>query len=256
MDVKLLRLLDNAIYNLYGAENDAALRTVFLNDLQSVVPYKVAIFDLETVYRGKKLYYDAITVNIPKTKMDEYYRDYVDKDYTSWLLNQPNLYNVYRDSDYISEAAKKDSVLYREWLQPMGLSYGCGMIIAYGKVVYGTVTLARGLDERDFSDKEMERLRILGRHLCRKFNLLCPNGVVFRKSEKEHEALRQAFDLTGRENEICNLIYNGRTPAAIADLLCISVSTVNRHIANIYSKLQINTRYELLEKMRQYFEGK
>jgi len=55
--------------------------------------------------------------------------------------------------------------------------------------------------------------------------------------------------LTEREKEILNLIALGRGNREIADTLHIEEKTVKNHINNIYSKLQIKSRYEAISYM-------
>ena len=52
--------------------------------------------------------------------------------------------------------------------------------------------------------------------------------------------------LTERENDVASKIKEGKTYAEIGNDLGISVNTVRMHIKNIYSKLQINSKYELI----------
>ncbi len=53
-------------------------------------------------------------------------------------------------------------------------------------------------------------------------------------------------DLTRRELEILQLLSKGMKNKDVADTLFISASTVKKHIENIYSKLQLNSRVELV----------
>jgi DNA-binding NarL/FixJ family response regulator len=50
------------------------------------------------------------------------------------------------------------------------------------------------------------------------------------------------FGLTARELEVLRLIATGRTNAAIARELFLSVKTVDRHVSNIFTKLDVSTR--------------
>ena len=52
--------------------------------------------------------------------------------------------------------------------------------------------------------------------------------------------------LTPRENEILKYVAKGYTYKEIADRLFISVKTVQNHVQNILSKLQLRKRYELM----------
>ena len=47
-----------------------------------------------------------------------------------------------------------------------------------------------------------------------------------------------------------NLLEQGITPANIAHILHITVPTTNRHIYNIYKKLNVNSRAELMAKIK------
>lgn len=53
-------------------------------------------------------------------------------------------------------------------------------------------------------------------------------------------------DLTEREREVLTLIAEGRSNQEIADVLVISIKTVNRHRENIMAKLNLHTRVELV----------
>ena len=56
--------------------------------------------------------------------------------------------------------------------------------------------------------------------------------------------------LTMRENEILNLLVEGKTNGQISSELYISPFTIKTHISNIYTKIGCNKKSELLEKVR------
>jgi len=53
--------------------------------------------------------------------------------------------------------------------------------------------------------------------------------------------------LTEREQQIFRLVAQGNSTRQIADFLCISIKTVEKHRTNIMSKLRIHDRFELLK---------
>lgn len=55
-------------------------------------------------------------------------------------------------------------------------------------------------------------------------------------------------NLTSREKEILALITQGMTNELIANKLFISVETVHNHIKNIYEKLQVHSRAQVVAK--------
>ncbi len=68
------------------------------------------------------------------------------------------------------------------------------------------------------------------------------NPLFAKKETKEADLLTQ------REIEIISMLQHGTPYKAVAERLFISVDTVKFHIRNIYSKLQINSRSELVNK--------
>jgi DNA-binding CsgD family transcriptional regulator len=61
-----------------------------------------------------------------------------------------------------------------------------------------------------------------------------------------YQELIQSYDLTARETEILFLILKGRNNPFIREKLNISLNTLKFHLRNIYRKLAVNNRQELL----------
>jgi DNA-binding NarL/FixJ family response regulator len=57
-------------------------------------------------------------------------------------------------------------------------------------------------------------------------------------------------DLTEREREILHLIAQGESNAAIAHRLTLSLKTVQNHVSNIFSKLQVADRAQAIVRAR------
>ncbi len=55
-----------------------------------------------------------------------------------------------------------------------------------------------------------------------------------------------------RENQIIEYLGQGATYKAIADKLFVTPSTINFHIQNIYLKLDVNSKSEALQKLREW----
>ena len=70
------------------------------------------------------------------------------------------------------------------------------------------------------------------------------NWARLRRGENDSHI---AEELTLRQREILKLIAEGKSNKEIADLLCLSVRTVERHRANIMNKLNIHKTAELVQ---------
>ncbi|RYD83690.1 MAG: response regulator transcription factor [Sphingobacteriales bacterium] len=56
-------------------------------------------------------------------------------------------------------------------------------------------------------------------------------------------------NLTSREQEVVFFITEGLSYKLVADQLCMSIETVRHHVKNIYRKLRINSKGELINKI-------
>lgn len=248
-DETLWHKLDDIIFGIYQAENIRDLRLFFLNEMVRIIPHDISFFDLKGRRKGKEIFFDPVTLTIDKGTLGRYYSDYIEKDYTSWATSQMEDIVVYRDSDFISDDARQRSVLYREWLQPMGIVYGCGINVFSHGIGFGTVAFGRSRNAGDFTDDELEILSIVARHLSERFYQLHPTGVSYAAQPDQHQSFEDTFNLTPREREICAMVCDGLLPAQIGAESTITVNTVNRHIANIYKKTGVDSRSALLRKV-------
>jgi DNA-binding CsgD family transcriptional regulator len=58
----------------------------------------------------------------------------------------------------------------------------------------------------------------------------------------DDEILRKRFDLTGREAEVLRWIVQGKSNRDVAAILACSPRTVNKHLEQIYHKLEVENR--------------
>lgn len=68
-------------------------------------------------------------------------------------------------------------------------------------------------------------------------------------NDMNNEKNRYLINLTKREKEIATFLIKGKSNKEISLILDISLNTVNNHVANIYEKLKIKNRVELVNKL-------
>ncbi len=68
---------------------------------------------------------------------------------------------------------------------------------------------------------------------------------VLELEKEQPEPLWKSKELTRREREIAELAARGLSNREIAEELCITETTVKKHLSNIFEKLEINSRERL-----------
>ncbi|MEM1324120.1 MAG: response regulator transcription factor [Bacteroidota bacterium] len=79
------------------------------------------------------------------------------------------------------------------------------------------------------------------------------NMLVGRESPQKSSknSIDQATDLSKREIEILKLLVNGKKYRQIAEELFISPLTVKKHVSNIYEKLHVSNRAQVIQLVHQ-----
>ena len=63
------------------------------------------------------------------------------------------------------------------------------------------------------------------------------------------EVVLQQYGLTTREVQVASAVVQGMSNQEIADVMCISTNTVKEHFKNIFRKMQVSSRGEMLIKI-------
>jgi two-component system response regulator NreC len=69
---------------------------------------------------------------------------------------------------------------------------------------------------------------------------------TYRSPRKSSSRAERFNELSNREREVFQLIAEGHTTRRIADMLCVSISTVKSHRAKIMEKLDVDTPVKLV----------
>lgn len=177
--------------------------------------------------------------------LDDYYERYAAYDYTIWSFDT-RVVDVYRDLDLVDVERRNGTPIYLEWMQPLGIYYGCTATLAHKATPLGSITLFRAEQDGDFTDSELEILRQIARHLSLRLHQLLPHGYAEGADESPASVLAIKAALLPREAEVLKFMLTGKTNHEIAVELYISESTVKKHVNAIYRKLGVKNRMGLM----------
>lgn len=67
-----------------------------------------------------------------------------------------------------------------------------------------------------------------------------------------NERALKKLALTTREFEVLQLIAKGHSNSKIADQLFLSISTIKTHVSNLFTKMNVNSRYHAITKAKEF----
>lgn len=237
-----------ALLNEINMQTDnQALRKLFLDRIGDLIDFDIAIFDLSKFENGK---FDSLCDPVLKSEfsttfekqfINDYDSKYFRMSYLNWVyFQEKNI--VYRESDIIDIETKKKSQFYQEFLEPRGILHACGCNLVYNKLCIGGISFARTKDKEDFTDRDLFIIKQFQPHIITK---LIQHIDLSQESDFK-EKLIAKYNITSREMEIINLIFHWHDNKEISEILNISINTVKKHTNNIFSKLDVKNRGQLI----------
>ncbi len=243
-------LINQLVLKINSIEQDPAFRKRILFDLRVLIPYDLADFYL--TYLPKNLNephtwespwesVDPVGVDTP----EEALIDYATKHYSQDPLRAKNLplrSAVYHENEMLSEEDKESDYYHRYYEGFDVLS----CLFFHEKHHLGFISLSKRAETGVFTDKEVYILEILEPHLT---NRLAKWRVGSEPSSTE-ELFCHTYHISKRENDVVRCVIAGMSNAEIADELCIGLSTVKKHLENVFKKTAVNNRFGLISLTR------
>lgn len=173
---------------------------------------------------------------------DKYLKKYYDKDYIKYLYDFNSYTVTYRDTDILDNSVRENTEFYKNFLLPKDIIYGCGIMIVRNGRITAFLNLFRDKKAGDFSDKDVYILNILKKHI----ENMIYNVTQFSRANvsvnRSLDDFAKKYGLTEREKNVCAMLNKGMSNQEIADKLYISVSTVKKHIYNLFNKTDVSSR--------------
>ena len=144
------------------------------------------------------------------------------------------------------EEYRMNTGLYREIYQKQGIHYGLRSYLVHDGKIIGNISIFNAREKGDFTVKDVTILDTLAPHIALRLARLLEEEREGKVISGPYLDLTRRFGLTVRESEVVSKVASGKGDREIAGDLCISVSTVKKHLHNIYQKTGVSSRTQLL----------
>ena len=242
MEKNQFLLFNDIVYEMNKSQNRQDLKEQFLHRLKLLIPYQYA----SIIFSDETKLFDSQPICVPDyfIQAEQEYIAHCQEDELLWAVHSRES-TILIESDLLPEKKRLQSSLYMKCYQMYNIYDQLQMTIVYNQKFLGVLTLYRTRSDGLFNDDDLFYLRSLGKHL----NLLVYHLGIQHHSIDIDTAIN-LYQLTARESEIVKKILSLKTNREIAEELHISEYTIAKHIQNIFKKMNITSRIEMLKMFK------
>lgn len=236
--------INDLIFKIHSIPDLDEMRYTFLDLIRLLIPCDKLTFFLST---PEHYMHSAIQIGLSDERMRAYEKELCNQDYKKWIF-MTGQNKAYRMTDFFAPGVRESQDYYKTAYLPFGIHYEAILSLAYNGHFVGVVSLYRPRTMTDFTDREIYILEILKKHLAFRLYRELPeeNKSQTGRQSRQLEVLYSKYCLTPREAEVLRLMTEGKKTSEICEKLCISSSTLKKHANNIYKKMNVNSRIELI----------
>lgn len=249
--------INNIVYKINDCDDCDEMRRVFLKSLQTVIGFDRASFYLSDK-TGENVLSNPIGINFTDEQLKTYLDKYESLDYSRWVISCPQS-KVSKETDLFPENVRESSQYYQQAYLPMDIHFSILIALSHNGFFLGSVALYRSKSKEDFSERDVNLLDILKDHLAlRLFNDYRSQTyhTVNNCADSHFIVDLKEYNLTEREREVLELLYEGSSTINICEKLFIAPTTLKKHVSNIYRKVGISNRMELVHLLHQKSDSK
>lgn len=218
------------IHEAADDDRDGELPPALLNGLDEIVPGGWVCFSELDLAMRRTISFQSSRAAPPDDDAgeDAFWRGYPELRPCHYLYDG----NVTRDdvvrlSDFTSYRDLVNTVLYQEYLLPNGERYEMFVPLPTSPGRTRVLVFCRWDD--DFTEAERDLLTLLRPHL-----------VALHEARRLHRA--GIPRLTARQWQVLRCLVAGQSTEQVAAAMCVSRSTVRKHLENIYERMGVTSR--------------
>jgi len=245
--------INNIVYKINDIEDCDEMRKAFLKSLQAIIGFDRASFYLSDK-TGEHVLCCPVGINFTDEQLNSYLEKYEKLDYSRWVILCTQS-KVSKETDLFPANEREYSPYYQQAYLPMDIHFSILIALSHNGLFLGSVALYRSKKNEDFSERDIALLDILKDHLALRlfhdYKNQLPHTAVAPRDDSRYMMHLKEYNLTDRESEVLELLNEGVSTINICEKLYIAPTTLKKHVSNIYRKLGISNRMELVLLLNQ-----
>ena len=245
-------ILNNVVCELYRCQTYAELGQFFLPMLRMLIPFRYASIMRREDTEARIRLVAPLCTPAAFAEAEQNYMRFADDDYTGWL-NCCRESTLFRESDLVGEQQRLRSTIYQKCYQKFNVYDSLQYGIVFNGRPLGALSIFRCREDGPFTSDELFLLSSVGIHLNQHMSTLLDK--MYRRdtvSGYDLPAVAKKYSLTSREVQLLEQLTHFRDNREIAEAMQVRESTLQKHFQNIFRKLGVSSRWEI---MRLLLEG-
>lgn len=243
----------DAIYRINCATDVEAFQRESLSCLRYLIPFDQGIFYLlDSTGEGISRYSPYI-IGPPARYIENFLTGTYDAEsfFTSTNLRRQS--HVSRDSDVVPDESRRTSTsLYRDIYLKEGFTYGLRAELCHEGEPLGAISILNSKASGDFTRRNIKTLDTIVPHMALRLSQIRSNRSTDSYRAGKQLSFASAYNLTERESQVVALLLAGVPVEEIAAKLCVTMSTVRKHIYNTYRKVGVNNKVQLITAFERF----
>lgn len=256
MEKNKFLMINDLIYEMYLWKNVSDIDMSFFQRLKMVIPFEYASLFLHEENADTPFSLsDPICFPPSFQEAELQYTKFAGEDELLWILHGKES-QLIRESAVLDEEHRLNSPLYQKCYSKYDIYDSLQYTIVFQQRFLGVLTLFRTSPNGTFLSDDMFFLRAIGIHLNPILHRILFNSVFCNSEKNRTLTLPPDCHLTSRETEILKYLLNFQDNSEIAESLNIKETTLNKHLQNLFRKLNVRSRWELLRKIHELSFGR
>lgn len=242
-------MINDLIYDLHLWEKVSDIDASFFQRLKIIVPFEYA-----SLFLYDKAADNTFSLGTPICFPESFqeaelqYTQFAAEDDLQWIFHRKES-QLIRESAVLDEKHRLSSLLYRKCYQKYNIYDSLQYTIVFQQKFLGVLTLFRTRPNGIFSADDVYYLRAIAMHLNPVLYRLLLTETSSESGIPGNPVSASEYHLTPKEQEILKYLLQFQDNDEIAEHLNIRETTLNKHLQNLFRKLDVRSRWELLHKL-------
>lgn len=249
MEKNKFLMINDLIYDIHLWKSISDIDASFFQRLKMIVPFEYASLFLYDEKADNHFSLGA-PICFPESfkEAELLYTKFANEDDLLWILHGKEPQMI-RESAVLDDAHRLSSPLYRRCYQKYDIYDSLQYTIVFKQKLLGVLTLFKTRPNGIYSTDDVYYLRAIAMHLNPVLHRLLLEEDTSKTKEFDASSFISKYHLTAKEEEILKYLLQFRENEEIAEQLDIRVTTLNKHLQNLFRKLEVRSRWELLRKL-------